>query len=115
MRPWVEKVYDLPPEQVISSSTVKYEVRDGKPVVVRLPEIAFIDYKVGKSVGIHKFIGRRPVMAFGNTDGDSEMLECTTTGKAARFGPLVHHTDGEREYAYDRNGGRTWWTHSSAK
>lgn len=103
MRPWVEKVYGIPPEQVVGSSAkTKYEVRDGKGVIVRLPEIDFIDDKTGKPVGIHKFIGRRPIMAFGNSDGDFEMLEYTTTGKGARFGLIVHHTDAEREYAYDR-------------
>ena len=103
MRPWVEKAYGIPPEQVVGSSAkTKYEVRDGQGVIVRLPEIDFIDDKAGKPVGIHKFIGRRPVMAFGNSDGDFEMLEYTTTGKGQRFGLLVHHTDAEREYAYDR-------------
>jgi phosphoserine phosphatase len=103
MRPWVEKSYGIPPEQVIGSSIkVKYEVRDGKPVLVRLPEIDFIDDKAGKPVGIHKFIGRRPIMAFGNSDGDFEMLEYVTAGKGPRFGLIVHHTDAEREYAYDR-------------
>jgi hypothetical protein len=103
MRPWVEKVYGIPPEQVVGSSIkVKYELRDGKPVLVRLPEIDFIDDKAGKPVGIHKFIGRRPVMTFGNSDGDFEMLEWTTAGKGPRFGLIVHHSDAEREYAYDR-------------
>jgi len=106
MRPWAEKVYGIPPEQVIGSSIkVKYELRDGKPVLVRLPEIDFIDDKVGKPIGINKFIGRRPVMAFGNSDGDFEMLEWTTAGKGPRFGLFVHHTDAEREYAYDRKAG----------
>ena len=103
MRPWVEKVYGIPPEQVVGSSVkTKYEVRDGKPVLVQLPEIDFIDDKAGKPVGIDKFIGRRPVMAFGNSDGDFEMLEWTTAGQGPRFGLIVHHTDAEREYAYDR-------------
>lgn len=103
MRPWVEKVYGIPPEQVIGSSIkVKYELRDGKPVLVRLPQIDFIDDKAGKPVGIHKFIGRRPIMAFGNSDGDLEMLQWTTAGKGPRFGLIVHHTDAEREFAYDR-------------
>jgi len=103
MRPWVEGVYGIPPEQVVGSSIkTKYEVRDGKPVIVRLPELNFIDDKAGKPVGINQHIGRRPIMAFGNSDGDFEMLEWTTAGQAARFGLLVHHTDGEREWAYDR-------------
>jgi len=103
MRAFAERTYGIPPEQVIGSSIeTKYEVRDGKPVIVRLPKIAFIDDKAGKPVGIHKHIGRRPVMAFGNSDGDFQMLEWTTAGAGARFGALVHHTDGEREIAYDR-------------
>ena len=103
MRAWAEKVYGVPPEQVIGSSIkTKYEVRDGKPVLVRLPEIDFIDDKAGKPVGIHKFIGRRPVMAVGNSDGDYEMLQYVTTGKGPRIGVIIHHTDAEREYAYDR-------------
>ena len=104
MRPWVEEVYGIPPEQVIGSSIkVEYQVRDGKPVLVRLPEIDFIDDKEGKPVGIHKFIGRRPIAAFGNSDGDFQMLEWTTAGDGARLGMLVHHTDAEREWAYDRD------------
>ncbi len=103
MRPWVERVYGIPPEQVVGSSgKLKYELRDGKPVLVKLPEINFIDDKVGKAIGIEQFIGRRPIMAFGNSDGDFEMLEYTTTGAGARFGLIVHHTDAEREWAYDR-------------
>jgi phosphoglycolate phosphatase-like HAD superfamily hydrolase len=103
MRPWTEKIYGIPPEQVIGSSIkTTYEVRDSKPVIVRLPEIDFIDDKEGKPVGIHKFIGRRPIMAFGNSDGDFQMLEWTTSGPRARFGLIVHHTDANREYAYDR-------------
>jgi hypothetical protein len=103
MRPWAEKVYGIPPEQVIGSSIkTKYEVRAGKPVIVRLPEIHSIDDGAGKPVGINLFIGRRPVMAFGNSDGDFEMLEWTMSGPGPRFGLIVHHTDAEREYAYDR-------------
>jgi phosphoglycolate phosphatase-like HAD superfamily hydrolase len=103
MRVFAERVYGVPPEQVVGSTgKTRYEVRDGKPVLVRLPEIDFIDDKAGKPVGIHKLIGRRPVMAFGNSDGDFEMLEYTTAGKGARFGLFVHHTDAEREFAYDR-------------
>jgi phosphoglycolate phosphatase-like HAD superfamily hydrolase len=103
MRPFTEKVYGIPPEQVVGSTIkTKYELREGKPVLVRLPELDFIDDKVGKPVGINKFIGRRPIMAFGNSDGDFEMLEWTTSGIGPRFGLFVHHTDAEREYAYDR-------------
>ena len=104
MRPWTEKVYGVPPEQVIGSSIkTKYELIDGKPVLMRLPEIDFIDDKEGKPVGIQKFIGRRPIMAFGNSDGDLQMLQWTTANNAPHFGLLVHHTDAEREYAYDRD------------
>jgi phosphoserine phosphatase len=103
MRPWSERVYGIPPEQVVGSSVkTKYEVRDGKPVIVRLPELNFIDDKAGKPAAIQHHIGRRPLMAFGNSDGDFEMLEWTTSGKGARFGLLVHHTDAGREWAYDR-------------
>ena len=104
MRPWAEEVYGIPPEQVVGSSIkVEYQVRDGEPVLVRLPEIDFIDDKEGKPVGIHKFIGRRPIAAFGNSDGDFQMLEWTTGGEGARLGVLIHHTDAEREWAYDRD------------
>ena len=104
MRAFAERVYGIPPEQVIGSSIkTEYQVRDGKPVIARLPEIDFIDDKEGKPVGINKFIGRRPIMAFGNSDGDFQMLEWTTSGDGARLGAIVHHTDGEREYAYDRD------------
>jgi len=103
MRPWTERVYGIPPEQVVGSSVkTKYEVRDGKPVLVRLPEINFIDDKAAKPVGINEHIGRRPIMAFGNSDGDFEMLEWTTSGSGPRFGLLVYHTDAAREWAYDR-------------
>jgi len=103
MRPWTEKVYGIPPEQVIGSSIkTKFEMRDGKPVLVRLPEINFIDDKAGKPVGINSHIGRRPVAAFGNSDGDLQMLQWTTAGPGMRFGLIVHHTDSEREWAYDR-------------
>jgi phosphoserine phosphatase len=103
MRPWTEKVYGVPPEQVIGSSIkTKYEIRDGKPVLVRLPEINFIDDKAGKPVGINQQIGRRPIAAFGNSDGDLQMLQWTTTGAGPRFALIVHHTDAEREWAYDR-------------
>jgi len=104
MRPWTEHVYGIPPEQVIGSSIkTQFEMRDGKPVLVRLPEIDFIDDKTGKPVGIHKIIGRRPLMAFGNSDGDLQMLQWTTAGPGPRFGLIVHHTDAEREWAYDRH------------
>ena len=104
MRPWVERVYGIPPEQVVGSSIrVKYEMRGDRPVLRRLPEIDFIDDKAGKPVGIHKFIGRRPLAAFGNSDGDLEMLQWTTAGAGARFGLIVRHTDAEREWAYDRH------------
>jgi hypothetical protein len=101
MRPWTEKVYGIPPEQVIGSSIkTKYEMRDGKPVLVRLPEIDFIDDKTGKPVGIESHIGRRPIAAFGNSDGDREMLEYTQGGGGARLMMLVHHDDAVREFAY---------------
>jgi len=103
MRPWVYKVYGIPPEQVVGSSIkVQYEMRDTGPVLMRLPEIDFIDDKAGKPVGIHKFIGRRPVFAAGNSDGDLQMLQWTTVGEGAGFGLIVHHTDADREWAYDR-------------
>jgi hypothetical protein len=103
MRPWTEKVYGIPPEQVIGSSIkTQFELRDGKPVLVRLPEIDFIDDKAGKPVGIHKFIGRRPIASFGNSDGDLQMLQWTTAGGGVRFALIVYHTDAEREWAYDR-------------
>ncbi len=103
MRPWTEKAYGIPPEQVIGSSgKLKYELRDGVPVIMKLPEIDLIDDGPGKPVGIAKFIGRRPVLAFGNSDGDYEMLRYVTSGKGPRIALIVHHTDAEREYAYDR-------------
>lgn len=103
MRPWTEAVYGIPPEQVIGSSIkTKFDIRDGEPVLVRLPEVNFIDDKVGKPVGINQHIGRRPVMAFGNSDGDLQMLQWTTAGAGPRIGVIVHHTDAEREWAYDR-------------
>jgi hypothetical protein len=104
MRPWTERVYGIPPEQVVGSSIkVKYEMRGDRPVLLRLPEIDFIDDKAGKPVGIHKFIGRRPIAAFGNSDGDLEMLQWTTAGAGPRLGLIVRHTDAEREWAYDRH------------
>ena len=104
MRPWTERVYGIPPEQVIGSSIrTKFELQDGRPVLVRLPEINFIDDKAGKPVAIQQHIGRRPIAAFGNSDGDFEMLEWTTSGGGPRFGLIVHHTDADREWAYDRS------------
>lgn len=103
MRPWTEATYGIPPEQVVGSSVKsRYEVRDGKPVIVRLPEIDFVDDKEGKPVGIHSHIGRRPILAAGNSDGDWQMLQYTTIDHSPTFGLIVHHTDGEREWAYDR-------------
>jgi len=99
-----EQVYGVPPEQVIGSSIkTKFDMRDGIPAIVRLPEIDFIDDKAGKPVGIHKFIGRRPIAAFGNSDGDLQMLRWTAAGKGPRFCLYLHHNDAEREWAYDRN------------
>ena len=102
MRPWTEKVYGIPPEQVVGSSIkTRFELRDGTPVLVRLPEINCVDDKAGKPVGIQMHIGRRPIAAFGNSDGDLQMIQWTTAGPGARFGLIVHHTDADREYAYD--------------
>ncbi|MGD2139392.1 MAG: HAD family hydrolase [Burkholderiales bacterium] len=101
MRPMTEQVYGIPPEQVIGSSIeTKYEMKDGKPVLMRLPKIHFIDDKTGKPVGINMFIGRRPIAAFGNSDGDRQMLEWTGAGDGARLMMLVLHDDAKREYAY---------------
>lgn len=101
MRPWTEKIYGIPPEQVIGSSIrTKFEMRDGKPVLVRLPELNFNDDKSNKPVGINQHIGRRPIAAFGNSNGDKEMLEYAQGGNGARFMLLVLHDDAEREYAY---------------
>jgi phosphoglycolate phosphatase-like HAD superfamily hydrolase len=103
MRPWTEKAYGIPPEQVVGTSMkMQFEVRDGKPVLRRLPQIAFVDDGPGKPVGIDTYIGRRPILAFGNSDGDKQMLEWTAAGSGARLMLLVHHTDANREYAYDR-------------
>jgi phosphoserine phosphatase len=104
MRPWAERVYGIPPEQVLGSSIkTKFEVRDGKPVLVRLPELNFLDDKEGKPVGINSHIGRRPIAAVGNSDGDLQMLQWTSAGAGARFCLCVHHSDAEREWAYDRD------------
>jgi hypothetical protein len=101
MRPWTEKVYGAPPEQVVGSSIkTRFEMRDGKPVLVRLAQINFINDKTGKPIGINEHIGKRPIFAFGNSDGDRGMLQWTQGGEGKRFMGLVHHTDGERERAY---------------
>lgn len=103
MRPWTEAVYGIPPDQVVGSSfETRYEVREGQPVIVREPEMHFLNDKGGKPVAINRFIGRRPILAVGNSDGDFEMLEWTTGGDGARLGLLVHHTDAKREWSYDR-------------
>lgn len=103
MRPWTEPVYGVPPEQVVGSSIkTEFEMRDGRPELIRLPQMNFIDDGPGKPVGINAHIGRRPIAAFGNSDGDYEMLQWTTMAGGRRFGLIVHHTDAEREYAYDR-------------
>jgi len=103
MRVWAEDVYGIPPEQVIGTSlATRFEMRDGVPTIVRLPEIGFVDDKEGKPVAINHHIGRRPILAFGNSDGDQQMLQWTAAGDGPRFMGLVHHTDAEREYAYDR-------------
>lgn len=109
MRPWAERVYGIPPEQVVGSSgKLKFEMRDGVPVLTKLAEINLIDDKEGKPVGIHSHIGRRPIFAAGNSDGDQQMLEYTTIARDAtdatpRFGLLIHHSDADREWAYDRD------------
>jgi hypothetical protein len=103
MRPWTLDVYGVPPEQVIGSSIkTRFELRDGEPVLVRLPEMNFIDDKEGKPVAINQHIGRRPIAAFGNSDGDLQMLQWTTAGEGRRLGAIIRHTDAEREWAYDR-------------
>jgi len=103
MRAWVAGVYGIPPEQVIGSSIeTEFEMRESGPVLVRVPQVDFVDDNEGKPVGIHKFIGRRPILAFGNSDGDHQMLQWTAAGDGPRFLGLVHHTDAEREWAYDR-------------
>lgn len=103
MRVWTEKVYGIPPEQVIGTSIkTKFEIRDGQPELIGMPEIQFINDAGEKAVSIHQVIGRRPIAAFGNSDGDLPMLQWVTSGKGASLGLLVHHTDAERESAYDR-------------
>ena len=103
MRPWTEAVYGIPPEQVIGSSIkTRFEMHDGKPVLLRLPEVNFFDDKEGKPVGIHQYIGRRPIAAFGNSDGDLQMLQWTATRNGPSLCLYVRHTDAGREWAYDR-------------
>jgi hypothetical protein len=103
MRVWTEQVYGIPPEQVVGSTIkTQFQMRDGTPVLMRLPEPDSIDDKEGKPISINKFIGRRPLLAFGNSDGDHQMLQWTAAGSGLRFMGLVHHTDAEREWAYDR-------------
>jgi len=103
MRAWVEQVYGIPPEQVIGSTgKQRFELRNGKPVLLKLPAVDFLDDKEGKPIGIQKYIGRRPILAFGNSDGDLQMLQWTAAGSGRRFMGLVHHTDADREWAYDR-------------
>ena len=104
MRPWTERVYGVPPEQVVGSSIkTQFQMRDGRPELFRLPEMNFIDDNVGKPVGINEFIGRRPIAAFGNSDGNLQMLQWTTMAGGRSLGLIVHHTDAVREYAYDRD------------
>jgi phosphoglycolate phosphatase-like HAD superfamily hydrolase len=105
MRPWTEKVYGIPPEQVVGSSGVTEFHMDanGRTELLKLPKVEFVDDGPGKPAGINRFIGRRPIFAFGNSDGDQQMLEWTTSGDGPRFAGIVHHTDAEREYAYDRS------------
>jgi len=103
MRPWSEKIYGVPPEQVVGSSVkTRFEMRGGTPVLLRLPQMDFIDDGPGKPIGIEEHIGRRPIAAFGNSDGDLQMLQWTAAGPHRHLALLVHHTDAEREYAYDR-------------
>ena len=104
MRPWAERVYGIPPQQIVGSSIkTRYEVVDGIPTLTKVPELNFIDDKEGKPVGIHQHIGRRPTMAFGNSDGDFQMLEWTTGGSGPSLGVYIHHDDADREWAYDRD------------
>ncbi len=104
MRPWTEAVYGIPPEQVVGTSLeATYLLIDGVPTIIREPKLHFVDDKAGKPVAINRFIGRRPILAIGNSDGDYEMLEWTTSGDGPRLGMLLHHTDAQREWAYDRH------------
>jgi phosphoglycolate phosphatase-like HAD superfamily hydrolase len=105
MRVFAERAYGIPPEQIVGSSIVaKFELgSDGKPLLMKEPKVEFVDDGPGKPVGINRFIGRQPIFAFGNSDGDYQMLQWTAAGKGARFMGIVHHTDAEREWAYDRH------------
>ncbi|MCO8121505.1 haloacid dehalogenase-like hydrolase [Stieleria sp. TO1_6] len=104
MRPWTKATYGIPPEQVVGSSIkTRYELRDGKPVIIRLSEVDFIDDKEGKPLGINSHIGHRPILAAGNSDGDLQMLQYTTISHSPSLGLIVHHTDAQREWAYDRD------------
>jgi phosphoglycolate phosphatase-like HAD superfamily hydrolase len=104
MRPWTEEVYGIPSEQVIGSSIkTAFKMREGNPVLMKLPEINFIDDKEGKPVGIHQYIGKKPVAAFGNSDGDLQMLQYTASNNLKSLCVYIHHTDSVREWAYDRN------------
>ena len=99
-----EKIYGISPEQVVGSSAVsEFQIKDGRPALVRMPKIDFVNDKAGKPVGIYEHIGRRPILAFGNSDSDMQMIQYTTAGKGRRLGLFVHHTDADREYAYDRD------------
>lgn len=104
IRVFSEEIYGVPPEQVVGSSVkTKFVVQDGQPTIQRLPDVSFIDDGPGKPIGINQHIGRRPILAIGNSDGDFEMLQWTTSGPGLRLGGIVHHTDAEREWAYDRD------------
>jgi len=104
MRPWAEKSYGIPPQQIVGSSgKTEFQLKDDKPIIQKLPDIEFVDDGPGKPVGINRFIGRRPVFAAGNSDGDLQMLQWTTLNTGPRFGLIVHHTDAVREWAYDRH------------
>jgi haloacid dehalogenase-like hydrolase len=116
MRPWTEKAYGIPSDQVVGSTMkTQLQLQDGTPVIMRLPQISFVDDGAGKPVGIDTFIGQRPIAAFGNSDGDQQMLEWTAAGSGARFMLLVHHTDGEREYAYTERPPSASWIRLSTK
>ena len=104
MRPWADDAYGIPPQQIIGSQIAEdYQIIEGKPQFMRKPQVFFVDDGPGKPVRIHRHIGKRPVMAFGNSDGDYQMLEYTTSGDGPSLAMIVHHTDGDREYAYDRD------------
>jgi phosphoglycolate phosphatase-like HAD superfamily hydrolase len=104
MRPWAEQAYGIPPEQVVGSQQeVKFDMKDGKPVLTREAKMAFVDDGPGKPVGIYRHIGKRPILAFGNSDGDLQMLQVTAAGEGRRLALIVHHDDAAREYAYDRD------------